>query len=33
MGGLNSEGFLLFKKLFREGFEAARKHSDEIISA
>lgn len=32
MGGVASPGFQLFKKLFKEGFEAARKHSDEIIS-
>jgi phosphatidylinositol kinase/protein kinase (PI-3 family) len=32
MGGVDSPGFALFKKLFKEGFEAARKHSDEIIS-
>jgi len=32
MGGVSSPGFQLFKKLFKEGFEAARKHSDEIIS-
>lgn len=33
MGGVGSPGFELFKQLFKEGFEAARKHSDEIISA
>ncbi|KAJ9096017.1 hypothetical protein QFC21_005381 [Naganishia friedmannii] len=32
MGGLNSPGFTHFKKLFKEGFEAARKHSDSIMS-
>ena len=32
MGGLDSPGFAHFKKLFKEGFEAARKHSDSIIS-
>ncbi|KAJ9121523.1 hypothetical protein QFC22_002141 [Naganishia vaughanmartiniae] len=32
MGGLNSPGFAHFKKLFKEGFEAARKHSDSIMS-
>lgn len=32
MGGIDSPGFLMYKKLFKEGFEAARKHSDEIIS-
>lgn len=33
MGGIDSPGWLMYKKLFKEGFEAARKHSDEIISA
>jgi phosphatidylinositol 4-kinase len=32
MGGLDSPGFAHFKKLFKEGFETARKHSDSIIS-
>ena len=32
MGGLDSPGYALFKKLFKEGFEAARKHSDSLIS-
>lgn len=32
MGGLDSPGFQMFRKLFKEGFEAARKHSDRIIS-
>lgn len=32
LGGVNSESFLMFKQLFREGFEAARKHCDRIIS-
>ncbi len=32
MGGLASPGFAQFKKLFKEGFEAARKHSDSILS-
>lgn len=32
MGGLDSTGFLQFKKLFKEGFEAARKHSDSILT-
>ncbi|KAJ9095191.1 hypothetical protein QFC19_007646 [Naganishia cerealis] len=32
MGGLNSPGFAHFKKLFKEGFEAARKHSDSIMT-
>lgn len=33
MGGLDSPGFQMFRKLFKEGFEAARKHSDSVISA
>lgn len=33
MGGLDSPGYAYFKKLFKEGFEAARKHSDSLISA
>lgn len=33
MGGLNSPGYAYFKKLFKEGFEAARKHSDSLISS
>ena len=32
LGGVNGESFLEFKRLFREGFEAARKHCDRIIS-
>lgn len=32
MGGLDSPGFDMFKKLFKEGFEAARKHSDSIVT-
>ena len=32
LGGLDSEPFNEFKKLFREGFEVARKHCDSIIS-
>jgi phosphatidylinositol kinase/protein kinase (PI-3 family) len=32
MGGLDSAGWLYFKRLFKEGFEAARKHSDSLIS-
>nr|XP_019045014.1 Atypical/PI4K protein kinase [Kwoniella bestiolae CBS 10118]OCF23944.1 Atypical/PI4K protein kinase [Kwoniella bestiolae CBS 10118] len=32
MGGLDSPGYLYFKKLFKEGFEAARKHSDSLIT-
>ena len=33
LGGINGPAFLEFKILFREGFEAARKHCDRIISA
>ncbi|WOO79640.1 Phosphatidylinositol 4-kinase pik1 [Vanrija pseudolonga] len=32
MGGLDSPGFAYFKKLFKEAFEAARKHSDSLIT-
>lgn len=32
LGGIDSQVFLEFKQLFREGFEAARKHCDRIIS-
>ncbi|ORX34569.1 kinase-like domain-containing protein [Kockovaella imperatae] len=32
MGGLDSPGYAYFKKLFKEGFEAARKHSDSLIA-
>ncbi len=32
MGGLDGPGYGLFKRLFKEGFEAARKHSDSLIS-
>jgi phosphatidylinositol kinase/protein kinase (PI-3 family) len=32
MGGLDSPGWMYFKKLFKEGFEIARKHSDSLIS-
>ncbi|WWC90413.1 uncharacterized protein L201_005348 [Kwoniella dendrophila CBS 6074] len=32
MGGLDSPGYAYFKKLFKEGFEAARKHSDSLIT-
>ncbi|KAG1789891.1 kinase-like protein [Suillus plorans] len=31
LGGVDGESFLEFKRLFREGFEAARKHCDRII--
>jgi len=32
LGGVDGGPFLEFKRLFREGFEAARKHCDRIIS-
>jgi len=32
IGGFDSTGWAYFKKLFKEGFEAARKHSDSLIS-
>jgi len=32
LGGIDSELFREFKRLFREGFEAARKHCDRIIT-
>jgi len=32
LGGVNSKPFLEFRRLFREGFEAARKHCDRIIT-
>jgi len=32
LGGLEGEHFLEFKRLFREGFEAARKHCDSLIT-
>jgi phosphatidylinositol kinase/protein kinase (PI-3 family) len=32
MGGVDGLPFLEFKRLFREGFQASRKHSDRIIS-
>ena len=32
MGGVESEPFREYKRLVHEGFEAARKHSDRIIS-
>ena len=31
LGGVESDAFLEFKRLFHEGFEAARKHCDRII--
>jgi phosphatidylinositol 4-kinase len=32
LGGVDAEPFKDFKHLFREGFEAARKHCDRLIS-
>lgn len=32
LGGIDGEPFLEFKRLFHEGFEAARKHCDRIIT-
>jgi len=32
LGGLESEAYQDFKRLFREGFEAARKHCDNIVA-
>ncbi|TFK29951.1 kinase-like protein [Coprinopsis marcescibilis] len=32
LGGIDSPAYLEFKRLFREGFEAARKHCDRIIT-
>ncbi|KAF8628405.1 hypothetical protein AX15_003928 [Amanita polypyramis BW_CC] len=32
LGGVGSTSYLEFKRLFREGFEAARKHCDRIIT-
>ncbi|TCD71888.1 Phosphatidylinositol 4-kinase pik1alpha (PI4-kinase)(PtdIns-4-kinase) [Steccherinum ochraceum] len=32
MGGVDAEPFREFKKLFREGFDAARKHCDRIVT-
>lgn len=32
LGGLESSGWKEFKRVFKEGFEAARKHSDSLIS-
>lgn len=32
LGGVAGEAFLEFRRLFREGFEVARKHCDRIIS-
>lgn len=32
LGGVNSGPYLEFRRLFRDGFEAARKHCDRIVS-
>ena len=32
LGGIEGPAFLEFKRLFKDGFEAARKHCDRIIS-
>lgn len=32
LGGVDAEPFKVFRQLFREGFEAARKHCDRLIS-
>lgn len=32
LGGIEGESYKEFRRLFREGFEAARKHCDRIIS-
>jgi phosphatidylinositol 4-kinase B len=32
LGGMDSPAFLEFRRLFKEGFEASRKHCDSIIS-
>ena len=32
LGGIESEAYKEFKRLFREGFDAARKHCDRIVS-
>ncbi|KAI0797903.1 kinase-like protein [Abortiporus biennis] len=32
LGGIDSQPFLEFKRLFKEGFEAARKHCDRIVT-
>ena len=32
LGGADSEHFREFKRLFKDGFEAARKHCDRIVS-
>ena len=32
LGGVNSGPYLEFRRLFLEGFEAARKHCDRIVS-
>ena len=32
LGGVTGPAYIEFRRLFREGFEAARKHCDRIIS-
>jgi len=32
LGGVESEHFVEFKRLMQEGFKAARKHCDSIVS-
>ena len=32
MGGIDSPGWTYFKNLFKAGFDAARKHSDSLIT-
>lgn len=32
LGGVDSEHYREFKRLFKDGFEAARKHCDRIVS-
>jgi phosphatidylinositol kinase/protein kinase (PI-3 family) len=32
LGGADSENYREFKRLFKDGFEAARKHCDRIVS-
>jgi hypothetical protein len=32
LGGVDAQPFLEFRRLFREGFEAARKHCDRIVT-
>ena len=32
LGGIDAEPYKEFRRLFKEGFEAARKHCDRIVS-